>query len=271
MRKFKLINANGQEFDLMRKDAFFYNISGLGFGIEAEYTRVGNKYFAQNQREKQLTPGGTISFAGYAQHNEFRSFCRAGGLVLAFMPLDTWYCLDVNIDISHSDISKNTRRLECEIRFMGTSHWYEKVTAQKAEKDVSAGKTYPYTYPYTYSSNRPGVIDIQGGNLPSSCKIHIFGPCTNPAFVVTKGGQRIADGRVFCELAAGRKLVINSDPVDMEIAEYTTDNQRIADRYNASDFETDRIVQIPAGNCRFTFTQEGSGIVTAFVEVKKLV
>ena len=57
----------------------------------------------------------------------------------------------------------------------------------------------------------------------------------------------------------------------MEIAEYTTDNQRIADRYNASDFETDRIVQIPAGNCRFTFTQEGNGIVTAFVEVKKLV
>ncbi|MBE6878694.1 MAG: hypothetical protein E7488_05970 [Ruminococcaceae bacterium] len=271
MRKFKLINANGQEFDLMRKDAFFYNISGLGFGIEADYTRIGSKYFASDEREKQPMPGGTISFAGYRQHDEFRAFCRVGGLVLAFKQLDTWYYLDVNIDITHSDISKDTHRLECEIRFIATSHWYEKVTASKAQEDTSIGKVYPYTYPYTYSNGRPGIIDVEGGNLPSSCKIHIFGPCTNPAFTITKGGQRVADGRFFVELLKGRKLVINSDPVEMEVAEYTTNNDYIADRYADSDFETDRIVEVPAGSSRFTFTQEGSGAVIAFVEVKKLV
>lgn len=271
MREFKLINANGQEFDLMRKDAFFYNISGLGFGIEAEYSRIGNKYFAADKREKQPAPGGTVSFAGYTQHNEFRSFCRSGGLVLCFKPLDTWYYIDVNIDIEHSDISEKTKRLECEIRFTATSHWYEKVTASKSQDDTSQGKVYPYTYPYTYSIGRPGIIDVEGGNLPSSCKIHIFGPCTNPAFVITKAGERVADGRVFCELQAGRKLVIDSDPVNMEIAEYTVNNEYVADRYADSDFETDRIVEIPAGNCRFTFTQSGSGSVVAFVEVKKLV
>lgn len=270
MRKFKLINGNGQEFDLMRKDAFFYNISGLGFGIEADYTRIGSKYFASDKREKQPTPGGTISFAGYLQHDEFRAFCRVGGLVLAFKQLNTWYYLDVNIDITHSDISKETRRLECEIRFVATSHWYEKVIAQKAE-DTSGGKVYPYTYPYSYSLNRPGIIDVDGGNLPSSCKIQIFGPCTNPAFAITKAGQRVADGRVFVELTAGRKLVINSDPTEMEIAEYTINNEYVADRYGNSDFETDRIVEVPAGASRFTFTQEGGGAVTAFVEVKKLV
>jgi len=255
----------------MRKDAFFYNISGLGFGIEAEYSRIGSKYVALNEHEIQPTPGGTISFAGYHQHDEFRSFCRVGGLVLAFKQLDTWYYLDVNINISHSDISEKTRRLECDIRFTATSYWYEKVTAQKAAEDTSVGKVYPYTYPYTYSNNRPGVIDIKGGNLPSSCKIHIFGPCTNPAFVITKNGEKIADGRVYVQLLAGRKLVINTDPVEMEIAEYTTNNEYIASRYQDSDFETDRIVQVPAGESRFTFTQDGSGAVVAFVEVKKLV
>ena len=271
MRKFKLINADGKEFDLMRKDAFFYNISGLGFGVEADYSRVGNKYIASNQHEKQPAPGGTISFAGYPQHHEFRNFCRTGGLVLAFMPLDKWYFIDVNIDISHSDISKETKRLECEIRFTATSYWYEKVTARKTTENDSDGKKYPYTYPYSYSGERAGIIDIAGGSLPSSCKIHIFGPCKNPAFVLTKSGQKVADGRVFIDLLAGRKLVIDSDPVNMEIAEYTKNNEYIANRYQNSDFETDRIVQVPAGESRFTFTQEGGGKVVAFVEVKKLV
>ena len=57
----------------------------------------------------------------------------------------------------------------------------------------------------------------------------------------------------------------------MEIAEYTVNNEFIADRYENSDFETDRLVQVPAGKSRFSFTHEGSGLVTAFVEVKKLV
>ena len=195
MRKFKLINADGQEFDLMRKDAFFYNISGLGFGIEADYTRVGNKHIAMNEHEKQPTPGGTITFEGYRQHDEFRSFCRKGGLVLCFKQTDTWYYLDVNINISHSDISEKTRRLECDIRFTATSYWYEKVTAVKAEEDDTIGKKYPYKYPYTYSSGVPGVIEIEGGNIPSNCKIHIFGPCINPSFTVVKNGERIANGR----------------------------------------------------------------------------
>ena len=34
VRQFKLQNANGQTFDLMQRDAFFYTPDGLGFTME---------------------------------------------------------------------------------------------------------------------------------------------------------------------------------------------------------------------------------------------
>ena len=136
---------------------------------------------------------------------------------------------------------------------------------------MSGGKKYPYKYNYSYKDGRPGIIDIPNGLLPSPCKIHIFGPCENPTFTLTQSGKRIATGRIFIKLVSGRKLVIDSDPLTMSIAEYTTDNEFIASRYANSDFETDRIINLPPGDSKIVFTQSGSGVVTAFVEVKKIV
>lgn len=271
MRQFKLINALGQEWDLMRQDAFLYDINGLGFGIDTKYSSLGNRFVAEEEREKQPNIAAKISLKGYLQHDDFRRFCRVGGLVLCYKPLDTWYHIDVDVDISHADISRKTRRLECDVNFLAKSYWYDKITAYKSEEDKTIGKRYPYRYNYTYSSGRIGVIDVIGGDMPSSCKIHIFGPCINPSFTVSSNGKKVADGRINCTLTENRKIVINSDPLEMEIAEYDINNQYIIDRYQDSDFNTDRIVDVPKGESRFIFTQSNGDFLNAYIEVKKLV
>ena len=98
-----------------------------------------------------------------------------------------------------------------------------------------------------------------------------MGPVQNPAFTLSRNSNRIASGKVNCNVIAGRKLVIDSNPETMEIAEYTVDNIYIADRYNMSDFTTERLVQVPAGKSRFAFTHDGTSEVIAWVEVEKRV
>ena len=41
MRQFMMKNADGQTFDLMRKDAFLSEPAGLGFGQDVELTQAG--------------------------------------------------------------------------------------------------------------------------------------------------------------------------------------------------------------------------------------
>lgn len=271
MRKFKLINAHGQEFDLMRLDAFFHQPAGFGFGSQAEVQRSGNTLLHIKSEEDRPEPSGTISFRGYRQYAEFQQFADAGGIVLCYMPLDTWRYLDVEMVMEKEEIDHKTGRLDCPVQFSGLSFWYEKITAYRSETQEDGGKIYSYTYPYTYLDNRPGIIDVANGSKPSYCRIHILGPCTNPVFTVSQGDKRIADGRVICEIPAGNKLVIDSDPQTMEIAEYTANGTFVADRYGDSDFTTDRLIQLPAGNCRFSFTNDTANSVTAFVEVEKRV
>ena len=271
MRIFKLINGNGEEFDLMRKDAFFHSIGGLGFGETADFHRAGSAFIPLQKEEKQPAPNGTISFAGYSQYQELKQFCRVDGLVLAYKQLETWYYLDCIAELEHSDINRSTKMLDCSVQFTGKSQWYEKITEYRTESDTSGGKVYPYTYPYTYVSAHPGVVEIDNGQREGICRIHILGPCENPSFTLSQGDTRIADGKVLCSILSGRKLVIDSDPANMEIAEYTVQNEYVADRYGDSDFETDRIVTLPKGKSRFAFTHDGTDFINAWVEVKRLV
>lgn len=128
-----------------------------------------------------------------------------------------------------------------------------------------------YTYPYRYASSVPGTVDIVNGNLESYFKITIFGPVTNPVWSLYKSGVRLETGRMNLTVPSGNKLVVDSNPATMEIAEYTAAGQFIANRYGDSDFTTARLFMLPAGNCSVVFTQDGVGTVNAFVEVKKRV
>lgn len=271
MRQFKLINAKGQEYSLMRRDAFFHDPVGFGFGTIPEVQRTGNSLLLIKADEEQPMPSGSITFAGYKQYDEFQEFINQGGIVLCYKPLNVWRYINVEISIEKDEITKNTHRLECPVQFTGTSFWYEKITAYRSVKLAGDGKRYGYTYPYTYIENRPGIIDVNNGSKKSYCKIHIFGPCTNPAFTISSNRERIADGRVLCSVPEGHKLVLDSSPATMEISEYTVNGDFVSDRYGDSDFSTDRLIQLPAGESRFSFTHEGLTTIKAFVEVKKRV
>lgn len=270
IRQFNLTNANGQVFDMMRTDAFFNSPEGFGWGVTDTILPVGDSYIVTDTKPDQPAPSGRMVFAGYAQYNEFLAFVQVGGLVLGYNTLGKWQYLDVSLTISKGEIDSSSKMLLCDIAFTAHSGWYEKLVAYQAQ-DAGGGKVYSYTYPYRYASSVPGTVDIVNGNLESYFKITIFGPVTNPVWSLYKSGVRLETGRMNLTVPSGNKLVVDSNPATMEIAEYTAAGQFIANRYGDSDFTTARLFMLPAGNCSVVFTQDGVGTVNAFVEVKKRV
>lgn len=271
MRQFKLLNANGQEFDLMRKDAYFNAPEGLGWGLDAEVMAVGDTYVVTGRKPERPSPSGEMVFEGYAQYNEFLTFAQAGGLMLAYKPLDTWRYLDVDLSIDKGEIQDVPRRLICAVAFSGSSQWYEQLRAYQAQTTEGDGKVYSYTYPYRYRSEIEGAVNISNGPLSSYPELTIFGPVQTPKWALYQYGVRLATGAVNITVPAGNKLVVDMHPATMEIAEYTDAGKFVANRYQNSDFSTERIFELPAGDSRIVFTQEGIGAVKAFVEVRKRV
>lgn len=270
IRQFNLTNANGQIFDMMRTDAFFNSPEGFGWGVTDTVLPIGESYIVTDTEPNQPAPSGRMVFAGYAQYNEFLAFVQVGGLVLGYNTLGKWQYLDVSLTISKGEIDTASKMLLCDVAFTAHSGWYEKLVAYQAQ-DAVGGKVYSYTYPYRYASSVPGTVDIVNGNLESYPKITIFGPVTNPFWALYKSGVRLETGRVNLTVPAGNKLVIDSHPATMEIAEYTAAGQFIANRYGDSDFTTARLFMLPPGPCSVVFTQDGAGTVNAYMEVKKRV
>jgi hypothetical protein len=270
VRQFKLINANGQEFDLMDKTTFFQSPSGLGFENDLEYINAGYSFIETDSELSQKTISGEIAFLGYDKYSKFIRFCNASPLTFCYKPSAKWYYIKCKLEkIGKTELK--VKRLMCPVDFVCIGTWYESVTVTKTELDESIGKIYDYAYNYTYAETTAGSTVINNtGDIPSPCKIHIKGPITNPSWALIKDGINIMSGKVFATIPDGNKIIINSSPEAMEISEYTNDGVFVGNLYGSSDFSTERFIIIPAGESTLTFTHEGAGVIDAFVEVNIL-
>ncbi len=272
MRQFRLKNQMGETFDLMRKDAFFHSPSGLGYKLDIDVETAGYFFLQMYEEMQQKTISGEMVFKGYSVYQEFVSFCAKAPLVLCYCPLNTWYYVDCKLaQIDKTEISQTTKRLLCNVDFECFSTWYESLEVHATSIDPNVGKIYNYTYDYTYADTRAGSIEVSNnGSLPSPCKLHIKGPCVNPSWALVQSGKILARGGVTASIAQGSKLVVDSDPSSLEIAEYTNNNRFVQNLYQKSDFSTARFLEIPVGSSKITFSHQGAGLLDAYVEVQRL-
>lgn len=267
VRQFKLINATGAEYDMTRPDAFLNDPDGLGWGTEAEIERLGMTYIAINEQEIHQTPSGEMVFRDYAEYANFLSFCQIGGLVFCYKPRDTWYFVKCIISIQKSEIEYTNDHLICPVEFTTTSYWYERVVAQTSEPEQSEySKTYSYTYSYQYGAGVVNAFDFDL-RLPSYFKLTIFGTATNPVYRLIQNGEIIHTGKLLLTVAGNQKLVVNTNPKEMEIGLYTLNNTRIGNRYGYSDFSTERMFSIPAGQTQLQVLTDDETQPKVMIEV----
>lgn len=278
VRQFKLRNRTGQEFDMMRKDAFFWEPEGLGWGENVSTIPVGNSYRITNQRVIQPAPAGKMVFAGYKQYEEFLQFCQMGGLVLCYKPLNTWRYLEVVIDIDKTEIKPENNRLICDISFMSTSQWHETAVLYRPQQAIDTlAKLYAdeydesYAYTYSYEDSTAGGVTISNGPLSSYWKATFMGPTTNPEWRLYVNNELVKSGKIDASIISGHQLIINCIPSEYSIIEYDANGDVYLDRYSNSDWTTERFFEIPGGNSMMVFTDSTQDLPQAYLEVYRRV
>lgn len=269
MRKFKLKNGVGAEWDLMDKTAYFNAPGGLGFGKTYSTIQAGSAWLVSDEFLNQYAVTGEMIFFDYSRYQAFISFVTKGPLYLMYSPLDTWY--KIKCEVQSADKSElKSGYLAVPITFLCFGTWHEAVKVTQSQAPDQGIKRYSYTYPYYYAETATGTAKIRNGDLASPCKLQIFGPVVNPAWALIKAGTRVAVGKVTAKIPDGHKLVVDADPATMEIAEYALDGTYIQNLYQSSDFSTGRFIYAPPGESTLTFSHDGTSDITAYVEVEKL-
>lgn len=268
MRQFKLINALGLEFDLMRKDAFLHSPDGLGFSNSNSYERIGSSFFQVEEIPDQPSPSGEMVFRDYKQYSEFSEFISKKPLQFCYKPIDKWYYLDVVV--SHLTKSEKDRAglLICPIDFEAFGKWY---IPRQYEKRIHEGaeKKYPYTYDYTYSELTDGIFDINNNGMGEApLTLSIFGPITKPSWSLAVNNRTIASGSVNVTIPAGHKLVMSSRIQNERIKEYDVESDAVIQNLSQlQDFDRENIITAPAGASVLRVTGEGVEEVRASLEV----
>lgn len=273
VRKFKLVNANGAEWDLMRKDGFLYEPEGLGIARDNEYMRIGSTYELVQRLSAQKSVNFTMVFKSYAVYQEFSNFIVYGPLKLAYMPLNEWAYIDGEItSLSKSEIKPSSARLECSAVFTATSLWYIPRAARKTADDVENPKRYTYTYDYQYADEINGYIRVVNNSMESApATLSIMGPITNPAWYVSVNNDVVASGAVTAEIPNGDKLVVNSKDGYLEVAEYTvSSNEFVRNLYQFTDFERETFVLFPPGNSTLFVSAESETKIEAWVQIEEI-
>jgi hypothetical protein len=154
-RKFKLINASGQEWNLMQRNAYFSDPEGLGLGFDTEYMRIGQIYEQIQSASAQKTVSGNMLFKTYADYRAFADFVSDDPLRLAYMPQNEWYYLDCFVTGMSKGEKGRNHWLTCPITFTATSMWYIPKRAERTADDIKYPKKYTYSYKvYTEEETR---------------------------------------------------------------------------------------------------------------------
>ena len=187
MREIKLVNNEGEEFDLTRPDACLQDISGIGMEIEFETVRIGQCDVVVDEQPQYNPVSGMIPFMDMEPYTEFLQFIAKRPITLAYKPKNAWYFTSVRVSVvEKEEITPVDEYAETDVDFYRLGPWYSTLRIDPYS-DTTAAKRYTYTYPYRYvDSTAPGILLQNPSGQESPCTIEIYGPARNPRWELVK-------------------------------------------------------------------------------------
>jgi len=272
IRQYKLINADAEVIDLMDESTFFGDTNGLGISRTIETVTSGFCFIPVRNELDRQNISGTLYFADYDNYLTFARFCSRVPLKLYYNTTGTWAHRIVMLQkLEKPEIDKTTSKLLCPVEFMPESAWRSEATVFSAAGSEATGKVYPYTYPFVYREVAAGAIAlVNNGWNDAQCRLHIMGPVSSPTWSLVHNGLTVLTGNVDATIPEGYKIVVDADPLNLEIAEYTIDNEFVQNLYAVSDFDTERFVLIPPGDSTLFISHQGTEEIVAYAEVIRI-
>lgn len=271
MRTFKLIDNDGNQYDITSKNSlFFYGIDGLGYAHDAKFQRIEDRYAVLSNVIKQSKIKGTIRFwqpgAEQAYFN-FAQFCQNSPIKMVYNPGHGQYSRDGLItSITRSDGKGNS--LEVEIEFDAQTPWY-KLVSQYNDGQISGGKVYDYQYDYQYSSAMVNTVSIDSDSYQSSpVRLIIYGPAVNPTWRFYLNNILQTSGKINGSVLPNHKLIIDTTTIPYSIKQFDMLGNEVSDMYQQSDFSTDRFVRFGKGRNTIAVSADNTNVLNVGVEAQ---
>lgn len=182
VRHFSLINGAGVTWDITTRETFATNPSGLGFGTDSSYIRVGNdsvityeQYAMQNKEFDIMFMGDTLAEI-YQRYNNFVSFLLNKDIYLVYKipSSENSYRMKVYVtSLGKGEVSADTSALTCPLVLMPLSFWEDNI-----ENEVSATSL--------------GTKTINSiGQLPTPLTIEVTGSVKNLSYNQTDASNNV--------------------------------------------------------------------------------
>lgn len=203
-RKFKLVNANNNEFTLTEQNfkVFANTPNGLGFSKSISTLRLGDEELLlyslvnlDNINFELLFYDDKLSDK-YQKYVEFMQFISFKPLYLYYQRPNgfEWYRRKIEIvSLSKSEVSFEDSMLHCNLVMKSLGFWEDDIAEEIVlEKQEQQGKIYPITYPFTYGGNSFSGVDlISKGLLDTPLEIQINGTSEDAEWIIYDNNDNI--------------------------------------------------------------------------------
>lgn len=203
-RKFKLVNANNNEFTLTEQNfkVFANDPNGLGFSKSISTLRLGDEELLlyslvnlDNINFELLFYDDKLSDK-YQKYVEFMQFISFKPLYLYYQRPNgfEWYRRKIEIvSLSKGEVSFEDSMLHCNLVMKSLGFWEDDIEEVIVlEKQEQQGKIYPITYPFTYGGNSFSGVDlISKGLLDTPLEIQINGTSEDAEWIIYDNNDNI--------------------------------------------------------------------------------
>lgn len=299
MRTFLLIDKNGTSYDItVKKSAFFYGVTGLGYEKETEFQRIKERFALLKKDFVQQKIIGTVKFwqpDAEADYFNFAQFCQNSPLKMVYNPnsgsvissgvdkayvegttlflpskylsFDNYYRDGYITKIERSDGVGDS--LVVQIEFTSTTPWYKQISQYNMGGQSQGSKKYNYKYSYNYGGGVTNTVSVESDSRQlSPAKIVIIGPATNPSWSHYVEGVLVSSGKLNGTVLANHRLVIDTTTIPYSIKEFDAYGNFVADMYQQSDFSTERFVRIQYGKNMISVSSEEENEIGIGVEAQ---
>lgn len=269
IRKFRLINNDGEWYDLTTREHFLHSPSGLGYAKEEVFRQLGNLHVLLDDQFMQGEILGDVFFPhpkAYDKYFQFVRFCQNTPIYLEYTPTDKSYIREVRVStVEKTELT--TGGLNCPVTLHCLSLFYRREFINVEQGSTTGGKIYNYRYNYRYSASSPNSVTIESDSFAESpCAIYIYGEAVNPVWRHYVNNILVATGKVNGTIPSDQKLMIDTTQIPYSIKRLDMANRLVADMYALSDFSTDRFITLKNGRNVISVTHDGVNILRVLME-----
>lgn len=281
IRNFYFENEKGQRIDCQKVDGnlFFYNVAGLGYEEEIEYSQIGDNFIKNKQRMIQNVITGDLEFYNmtYDEYESFINFIlQSNELKLIYVPkksIRKEYYRDIDVVKIDKSEEDEYNVLTCPITINCKSLWYEANEVVYTINTTTNEIRWDFQWDALFSAydNRNIIFDNKG-HAEAPFRLELNGEVINPTITILEDDVEVKKlDLAGLTIVEGETFIYNTKDTEQQIVKISSNKTT-----NLFDFLNPNFInfyKLRKGTSKIRLEADGeitSGKLTIYVQYKSV-